>query len=82
MCNFKSKGGELIMKTLKIFKADNEYRIHRINQFGTVFKRSFITEEGLKEGIDAYQPVLHEYQIEATTDVWALVLNHLSKGGR
>ena len=68
------------MKTLKIFKGNGEYHIHRVNQFATVFKRSFITEEGLKEGLDAYHPVIHEYQIEASEDVWSLVINHLSKG--
>lgn len=69
------------MKKLKIYKENGEFVVERVNQFGTSFKRAFITEEGLKEGLDAYHPVMHEYEIEASSDVWALVINHLNRGG-
>lgn len=67
------------MKKLKVYEENGEFVLERVNQFGTSFKRSFITEEGLKEGLDSYRPVIHEYEIEASEDVWALVINHLSQ---
>lgn len=66
------------MKTLKIYKQDDEFVLERINQFGTSFKSAFITADGLKEALDYYKWVIHEYQIVAAEDVWALVVNHLS----
>lgn len=67
------------MKTLKVYLQDNEFVIERINQFGTSFKRRFLTKQGLKEGLDAYNPVIHEYKIEISEDVWELVIHHISK---
>lgn len=69
------------MKKLLIYKTENgDFCIERVNEFNHSTKRFFITEEGLKEGLDAYLPVISEYGIEASGDVWALVINHLSKG--
>lgn len=53
--------------------------IERVNEFNHATKRFFATENGLKEGLDAYHHVIDEYKIEASDDVWALVINHLSK---
>ncbi|MCM3800057.1 hypothetical protein M4A92_15790 [Caldibacillus thermoamylovorans] len=69
------------MKKLKIFKENGEFVIERFNEFNHSEKRYFITEEGLKEGLDAYLHVMEEYEIEASEDVWALVINHLGKKG-
>lgn len=70
------------MKTLKIYKENGEFVIERINEFNHSFRSMFITEEGLKEGLDSYNSVMHEYEIEASDDVWALVINHLNQGGK
>lgn len=67
------------MKTLKVYKENGEYVIERVNEFNHATKRYFITEEGLKEGLDAYLPVISEYEIEISDDLWALVINHLNK---
>ena len=70
-------------KTLKIYKDENnDFVIERINDFNHSFKRVFITEEGLKEGLNAYKSVLHEYEIEATDSVWPIVINHLTEMGK
>lgn len=68
------------MKKLRIYKENGEFCIQRVNEFNHATKRYFITEDGLKEGLNAYLPVIEEYGIEASEDVWALVINHLSKG--
>lgn len=67
-----------MMKVLKIYKEDNDFIIERINEFNHATKRYYTTEEGLKEGIDSYIPVLEEYEIKATDSVWPLVINHLN----
>lgn len=67
-----------MMKVLKIYKEDNDFIIERINEFNHATKRYYKTEEGLKEGIDSYIPVLEEYEIKATDSVWPLVINHLN----
>jgi hypothetical protein len=69
------------MKKLKVYKQDGEFVIERVNEFNHSTKRFFITEEGLKEGLDAYHPVMDQYEIEASEDMWALVINYLGQGG-
>ena len=66
------------IKTLQIYKENGEYIIKRINQFNHATKRFFITVDGLKEGLDAYQPVIDEYKIEVSQELWAVVINHLN----
>ncbi|UTV31694.1 hypothetical protein [Bacillus altitudinis] len=67
------------MKTLKVYKENGEFVIERVNEFNHAFKRFYITEDGLKEGLDAYQPFIHEYRLEVSQDLWALDINHLNK---
>ena len=67
------------MKILKIYKENGEFVIERVNQFDHATKRYFATEEGLKEGLDTYQLVISEYELEVSEDLWALVINHLNK---
>jgi hypothetical protein len=68
-------------KTLKVYKKNGEFVIERINEFNHATKRFFISEEGLKEGLDAYRPVIDEYQIEVSEDAWTLVQLHLKMLG-
>jgi len=70
------------VKTLKIYKENGEFVIEKINQFNHSTKRYFVTEEGLKEGLESYIPVMSEYEIEAVDDVWAIVINHLTEKGQ
>lgn len=65
-------------KTLKVYKENGEFVIERVNGFNHATKRYFITEEGLKEGLDAYNFVIDDYEIEASKEVWALVINYLN----
>ncbi|MCM3405939.1 hypothetical protein [Cytobacillus oceanisediminis] len=62
------------MKKLKMYKENGEFVIERVNQFGTSFKRSFITEEGFQEGLDSYNWVIHEYDIEVSDNLRDLVV--------
>ena len=57
---------------------DAEYVIERVNEFNHATKRYFITEDGLKEGLDAYKPVLVEYEIEVSDNLRTLVKKHLN----
>lgn len=66
------------MKQLKIFKESGEYVIERVNEFNHSTKRFFITEEGLLEGLQAYQPVISEYDVQVSEELWGTVINFLS----
>jgi hypothetical protein len=59
----------LVDKTIKIYKENGEFVIEIINEFNHATKRIFATEEGLKEGLDVYHSVIHEYEIEASENV-------------
>jgi hypothetical protein len=66
------------MKQLHIYKdkKSGEFVIERVNQFNHSFKRCFITEQGLLEGLQAYLPV-DEYQLEVSPELWGMVINYL-----
>lgn len=65
------------MKTLKVYKENGEFVIERMDEFNHSIKRSYTTEEGLKEGLDAYDTVIDEYEV--SKDLWAMVIKHLNK---
>jgi len=67
----------MVEKTLKIYKENNEFVVERINQFNHATKRRYLTENGLKEALKAYKPVLSEYDIDASDEIWSQVLNYL-----
>lgn len=66
------------MKKLKIYKENGEFVIERVNQFNHATKRLFISEEGLKEGLQSYQMVISEYELEVSEELWAFVIKFLS----
>lgn len=66
------------MKKLLIYKENAEFVIERINEFNHAFKRSFISEQGLFEGLHSYQQVISEYELEVSEELWALVINFLN----
>ena len=68
-------------KTLKVYKENDAFVIERVNEFDHSFKRYFITEEGLKEGVDSYHLVMDEYDLQVSEDLWAMIIKHLSNQG-
>lgn len=66
------------MKKLLIYKINNEFVIERVNEFNHAFKRNFISEQGLLEGLQSYKPVISEYQLEVSDELWSLVINFLN----
>lgn len=69
------------MKKLKIYKQNGEFVIERVNEFNHSTKRFFVTEQGLIEGIEAYGPVIREYEIEMSEDLWNVVRDQLAREG-
>lgn len=73
------------MKKLVLFMENGEFVIERVNEFNHATKRYFITEEGFLEGLQAYHPVMDEYTLEVSDELWALVINFVNseefKGG-
>ncbi len=66
------------MRTLRITKQEGEFIIEHVNSFGHATKRFFITENGLKEGLNAYAPIIGQYELEVSDNLWTLVLNYVS----
>lgn len=66
------------MKKLQIYKENGEFVIERVNQFDHATKRFFMLEEGFKEGLQAYKPVINEYELEVSEELWAFVINFLN----
>ncbi|ETI67258.1 hypothetical protein [Neobacillus vireti] len=68
------------MKKLKIYKDKDEFVIERVNQFNHSTKRFFISEQGLIEGLEVYTlKDISQYEIQASHEVWAMVINSLVK---
>jgi hypothetical protein len=65
------------MKKLLIYKADGDFVIERVNEFNHSSKSQFISEQGLLEGLQTYQTVIDEYQLEVSDELWVLVINFL-----
>lgn len=66
------------MKKLLIYKEKEEFIIERVNQFNHAFKRHFISEQGLLEGLQSYRPVINEYELEVSDELWSMVINFLN----
>lgn len=66
------------MKKLKIYKENGDFVIERINEFNHAFKRHFITEQGLLEGLQSYQPVMEQYELDVSKELSALITTFLS----
>jgi len=63
------------MKKLLIYKENGEFVIERVNEFNHSFKRKFISEHGLLEGVQTYQGVISEYELEVSEELWPLIIN-------
>jgi hypothetical protein len=66
------------MKKLLIYKENGEFVIERVNEFNHAFKRNFISEQGFLEGLQSYQQVISEYELEVSEELWSMVLNFLN----
>lgn len=66
------------VKKLLIYKENDEFVIENVNSFNHSFKRRFISENGFYEGLQAYEPVIAEYQLEVSDELWSKVINFLN----
>ncbi len=67
------------MKTLKIYKENDEFVIENINEMNKARKRYFLDEEDLKQALVAYSYVIDNYRVETSKDVREIVNRHLRK---
>lgn len=54
---------------LKVYLEDNEFVIERINPFNHSFKHKYITEDGLREGLESYIPIIEQMNIQVQQEV-------------
>lgn len=66
------------MKKLRVYKENGEFVIERVNEFNHAFKRSFMSENGLFEGLSVYKDTLENYELEVSEELWAVVVNFLN----
>jgi hypothetical protein len=67
------------MKKLLIYKENGEFVIEKVNEFKDASKQSFISEQGFLEGLQSYQQVIADYELEVSDELWSLVINFLNK---
>jgi len=53
---------------LKVYLENNEFVIERTNPFSHSFKHKYITEEGLREGLESYKPIVNQMDIQVQQD--------------
>lgn len=68
------------MKKLLIYRQSEDFVIERVNEFNHGTKRFYSSEEALLEGLQAYDLVISEYELEVAPELWATVINFLSTG--
>lgn len=62
------------LKTMKIYKENNEFVIEASDH---ATKQVFATEMDLKAGLDVYLDVIHEYELDVSENLLALVIHYL-----
>ncbi|MBZ5753448.1 hypothetical protein [Metabacillus rhizolycopersici] len=67
------------MKKMLIYKENGEFVIERVSEFNHDSKQNFISEQGFLEGLQSYQQVMAEYELEVSDELWSLVINFLNK---
>lgn len=68
------------MKELIIGKSDGKYLIEiNSEMFIHSTKRSFDTEEQFLEYLGELKPIISDYKLSVSEELWALVVNFLSK---
>jgi hypothetical protein len=67
------------MKKLLIYKENGEFAIERVNEFNHASKQYFISEQSFLEGLQSYQQVMADYELEVSDELWSLVINFLNK---
>lgn len=50
--------------TLKVYVQDNDFVVERINAFNHSTKHKYISEDGLREGIEMYKPIADELDVQ------------------
>lgn len=73
---YKERG--VIMKKLLIYKENEEFIIERVNEFNHSFKNKFISEQEFHEGLKTYKPVIEEYELEVSEDLWGSTIKFMN----
>lgn len=54
--------------TLVIYVENNEFVIERVTPFNHVFKNTYLTENGLREGLELYKPIIYQMDLKVQQD--------------
>lgn len=68
------------MRTLKLYKEDDEFVVETINEFNHSWKHRYVTVKGLFDHLDSCAFAIRDWDIEASKELFASVVKHLSAG--
>ena len=54
--------------TLVIYIENDEFVIERITPFNHSFKQKYLTENGLREGLEAHKPIIYQMNLKVQQD--------------
>lgn len=72
----------ITLKKINIYTENTEFVLEHINSFNHATKRYYLTEDGLKENLQSYIPVLEQYEIDVSDDLWPTVITFLNRRGK
>ena len=61
------------IKRLLVYKENGDFVVEHVNAFNHATKRHYISEDGLREGLAPYKPIMHEYDLQASEELKELV---------
>lgn len=67
------------MKKLLIYKENGEFVIENVDSTNHASKQNFLSEQDFLEGLQSYQQVIADYELEVSDELWSLVINFLNK---
>lgn len=67
-----------MMKKLLIYKTDDTFVIEKVDELNHGIKKNYMSENELLDGLQDYKPVLDEYELNVSDDLWPKVINFLN----
>lgn len=54
--------------TLVIYIENNKFVLERITPFNHSFKQTYLTENGLREGLETFKPIIYQMDLKVQQD--------------
>lgn len=54
--------------TLVIYIENDKFIVERVTPFNHSFKKTYLTEDGLREGLESYRPIVYQMDLKVQQD--------------